>query len=381
MNPKMKKFCTCFVLLFLSVFCSCIARGGNENIATGKAPLHSREAKRVLTTLRKAAQRKRPLMGHQDALMYGQNWWINGRDSLYERSDVYEVYGQYPYVLGLDLGRIERGGERNIDQCLFRQMKGAAIAHHKRGGIVTISWHMDNPVTDSTAWDRTAGNVVKAILNDSRVHEKYLRWLDRGADFLNQLVDKKGKKIPVLFRPLHECNIESFWWSPKSCSDEDYVSLWRLTFNYLVKEKKMTQLLWVYSPYDIKSEEELTRRYPGDEYVDVIGYELYQRASKNNQDGSGSFVRSVKKGIDETVAFAKPRKKVVAFTETGFCKVTLENWWTEVMGEAIRNKNIAYIHLWRNGNRTYYYAPGPVSENNDDFVRLCKSRKIRLLKK
>ena len=144
----MRKFCICIVLMFFSAFSSCIARGGNGSFSTSKTPPHTKEANRVLATLRKAARHKTPFLGHQDALMYGQNWWINEGDSLYEKSDIYDVCGKYPFILGLDLGRIERGQERNIDRCSFRQMKEAAIMHHKRGGLVTVSWHMDNPVSD-----------------------------------------------------------------------------------------------------------------------------------------------------------------------------------------------------------------------------------------
>jgi len=377
----MKKICVCLVLLLLTSLNSCIARGSNGSVTTGKAPQHTKEAKRVLTTLRKAARHKTPFFGHQDALMYGQNWWINEQDSLFERSDVFEVCGQYPYVLGLDLGRIEKGSDRNLDRCLFRQMKEAAIKHYQRGGVVTISWHMDNPVTSGTAWDCTGGNVVNIILTDSLSRQQFLSWLDAGADFLNSLVDSKGRKIPVLFRPWHECNLEGFWWSGNACTKDEYIQLWRLTFDYLVKEKKMSQLLWVYSPYNVKTAEEIENRYPGDEYVDVIGYELYQRSQKNDQEGSIHFAESVSRGIDETVAFAKHRKKLVAFTETGFCGVPLENWWSATLGKAIKNKNIAYVHVWRNGNKTYYFAPGPEADNNDDFFRLCKNCKLRLLKK
>lgn len=378
----MKKIGACIVLMFLTAFSSCIARGGNGSVVTGKAPQHTKEAKRVLKTLRKAAQRKTPYFGHQDALLYGQNWWINERDSQFERSDVYEVCGQYPYVLGLDLGKIEKGDERNLDRCLFQQMRKAAIMHYKRGGLVTISWHMDNPVTDSTAWDRTERDVVKTILNDSLTRKKYLLWLDKGADFLNQLVDEKGRKIPVLFRPLHECNIESFWWSPSICTDEDYIALWRMTFDYYVKEKKMTQLLWVYSPYNIMSAEEIESRYPGDEYVDVIGYERYQLGALTNQIGAERFVDGVKKGLDITITFAESRKKITAFTETGFTGVPYDKWWTEALGKAVFGKKIAYIVVWRNGvSENYYFGPCLKSASAPNFKELIKGKKIKLLKR
>ena len=337
-------------------------------------------AKKVIKHLKKASKTV-PFLGHQDALMYGQNWWLKGNDTLYDKSDVYEVCGEYPFLLGLDLGRIERGGNRNIDDCLFRQMKEAAVKHYNRGGMVTISWHMDNPVSDSTAWDRTAGNVVREILNDPKTQKKYLKWLDMGADFMNQLKDKRGRKIPILFRPLHECNIESFWWSPSICSDEEYIELWKLTFDFLVNKKKMYQLLWVYSPYDIKSEGELAARYPGDEYVDVIGYERYQLGALTYKMGAERYVNGVRKGIDVTLKFAKPRKKVVAFTETGFPGVPYDKWWTEAFGKAIKGKEIAYVTLWRNGlSESHYHGPCKKSKSTQDFLKFVKGHGIRLLK-
>lgn len=376
----MKKICVCIVLMFLTAFSSCIARGGSGSVATGKSPQHTKEAKQVLATLKNAARCKSPYFGHQDALMYGQNWWINEQDSLFERSDVYEVCGQYPYVLGLDLGKIEKGNERNLDRCLFWQMRKAAIMHYKRGGLITISWHMDNPVTDSTAWDCTAGNVVRRILYEPALRKKYLLWLEKGASFFNQLVDDRGKPIPILFRPFHECNMNGFWWSGNSCSDKDYIELWKLTFDFFVNKKKMYQLLWVYSPYDIKTEQELEARYPGDEYVDVIGYERYQLGALTYKIGAERYVNGVRKGIDVTLKFAKPRKKVVAFTETGFPGVPYDKWWTEALGKAIKGKEIVYVTLWRNGkSEDYYFGPCLKSLSSPDFNHMIKKQKIKLL--
>ncbi len=365
------------VLLFIYVI-SCF---GVENDIKNESPKHTKLANKVLKTLYRASNHK-PLLGHQDALLYGQSWWIDEKDSLYEKSDVYEVCGEHPFILGLDLGRIETGGERNIDRCLFKQMKEAAIAHHNRGGIITISWHMDNPVTDSTAWDRTASNVVHKVLNDSLLHKKYLQWLDRGAEFLNQLIDPKGGKIPILFRPFHECNIEAFWWSPKSCSDEEFIALWRMTYDYFVNKKQMKQLLWVYSPYNVKTEEELEERYPGDEFVDVIGYERYQLGAFTYKMGADRFAEGARNGIDVTLNFAKPREKVVAFTETGFPGIPYDKWWTEALGRAIKKKPIAYVHLWRNGlSKTHYHGPCLNSKSTQNFIRFTKEYKIKLLKK
>ena len=134
---------------------------------------------------------------------------------------------------------------------------------------------------------------------------------------MNQLENKKGKKIPILFRPFHECNIETFWWSKNSCSEEEYIALWRMTYDYLVNEKDMKQLLWVYSPCNVHTESEISIWYPGNESVDVIGFERYQSYTKTYDEGIGDYLKDVKRGMDVTVNFAKPRAKIVAFSETG----------------------------------------------------------------
>lgn len=339
-------------------------------------------AKLMLKNLRKASLRNTPYLGHQDALLYGQDWWIDEYDSVYLKSDIYSVLNKYPFVLGLDLSGIELGRDRNFDGCLFRQMREAAIAHHKRGGIITVSWHMNNLLTKGNAWDCSSDNVVKKILQDSIMQNVFFKSLERGAIFLNSIVDEDGNRIPLLFRPWHECNINAFWWSGNACAETDYKELWKLTFNYYVKKKKMFQLIWVYSPYNIKSANELLARYPGDEYVDIIGYEKYQSMDTSFSDGAARFADEVSKGIDVTRDFSDKRGKIVAITETGFVGIPYDFWWTNALGKAILGKQIAYIHLWRNSkSKSHYHAPCPkTSSSNEDFSRFLQQNNIILLK-
>lgn len=336
-------------------------------------------AKRILKFLSDSSTSS-PLLGHQDALLYGQNWWIGNNDSLYEKSDVYDVSGQYPFILGLDLSMIENGTIKNFDGCLFRQMKEAAIVHYKRGGIVTISWHMFNPLTGGNAWDKSRSDVVYQILTNDSIKKTFFLWLDRGAEFMNQLEDENGQKIPILFRPFHECNIKSFWWSGNMCTDKEYVNLWKLVYDYYVNKKKMNQLLWVYSPYNIQTRTEIHSKYPGNKYVDIIGYERYQLGAKTYQDGAKRFVEGVSKGLDVTISYAKKRKKIVAFTECGFPGIPYDKWWTDALGKAIEGKSISYLLLWRNGvSKNRYHAPCPISKSNSNFFKFVKMCKIQML--
>ena len=47
-------------------------------------------------------------------------------------------------------------------------MRLAAIKHHERGGIVTLSWHVRNPLTGGDAWDVSSDKAVASSLPGGR---------------------------------------------------------------------------------------------------------------------------------------------------------------------------------------------------------------------
>ncbi len=86
------------------------------------------------------------MLGHQDDPVYGTTWkWDEGK------SDVLLTTGDYPAVMGFDLGKIELDSKENLDGVLFDRMRQEIIAQYKRGGIVTLSWHPWNPATGENA--------------------------------------------------------------------------------------------------------------------------------------------------------------------------------------------------------------------------------------
>ena len=113
--------------------------------------------------------------GHQDDLVYGHNWVVTDveNDPL-ERSDVRDVTGQYPMVVGFDLGGIEMGDKANLDSVDFNLMRLAAQTHIARGGIVTFSWHPRNPLTGGDAWDISSKEVVASVLERGERHDQFM---------------------------------------------------------------------------------------------------------------------------------------------------------------------------------------------------------------
>lgn len=309
------------------------------------------------------------MFGHQDDPLYGIGW--EGDDG---RSDVKSVVGDYPAVMGFDLGRIELGNEKNIDNVSFEKIRQEIIRQYQRGGMITMSWHMNNPLTNGDAWDVKKGeNAVASVLPDGQNHDKFLRWLQSAADFFNSLKTEDGTKIPIVFRPWHEHTGSWFWWGKDLCSPEEYQLLWKMTVDFM-QEKGVNNLLYAYSP-DIQGPGQIyMERYPGDEYVDILGLDGYHR---DNETGIESFQNSLNTILSFMTDEGKKRNKPIALTETGLEAIPIANWWTGVLLPIVGKYPISYVMVWRNAREreNHYYAPYPGQKSAADFIKFYHSPK------
>lgn len=322
------------------------------------------ETKQLYKNLFSVAE-KGTMFGHQDATLYGIGWKY-----VENESDVKKVTGDYPAVYGWELGHLEVGDEVSLDSIGFANIREGIQKAYSRGGVNTISWHLRNPLTGGSSWD-SADNAVHAILNDKDVAAKYREWLDRIASFMSSLTDAEGRLIPVLFRPFHEHTGSWFWWGKNYCTVEDYKALWQFTINYLRDQKKAHNLLYIYSPDRTQSVEEYMERYPGDEYVDILGLDLYHRGESTEEEYIGVVQNSLEFIKQESVK----RNKPFVFSETGLSQLTIPNWFTQVLYKAIEKHRPAYVLVWRNAYEKpdHYYAPYPGHPSCDDF---CKFRQL-----
>ena len=152
-----------------------------------------------LATRMAQLQQRGYMYGHQDDPMYGLTWkgTYAGDSAELGRSDVLELVGDYPGVMGFDLGGIEMGDARNLDSVPFQRIHDELVAHVQRGGIVTLSWHPRNPLTGSNAWDVSDTTVVRNCLPGGSVHEKFKTWMQRVGDFIETLKDDQGHSSGV----------------------------------------------------------------------------------------------------------------------------------------------------------------------------------------
>jgi hypothetical protein len=307
------------------------------------------------------------MFGHQDDLAYGADWkYIPGR------SDVKETAGDYPAIYGWELGRIEIDNPVNIDSVPFDKMKQFIREGYARGGVITISWHLNNPLTGQTAWHPAEGTMA-SILPGGEKNNLYKSWLDKIAAFMLSLKGSKGEAIPVIFRIFHELNGNWFWWGGKNSTSDELKQLWRFTESYLRDEKNVHNLLYAYNTDRFVSEEAYLDKYPGDKWVDILGFDIYQgNTIIKNEDFIGEFDKTLT--LLETIA-AK-RNKIPALTEFGYHKVPDSIWWTSVFLKTIQTHKISYALAWRNAAKEGYYVPYAGQISAGDFKKMAASGEV-----
>ncbi len=324
------------------------------------------------------------MYGHQDDPMYGLTWEYD-KDS----SDVKNVCGDYPAVMGFDLGGIEMGDAKNLDSVPFTRITEEVKNHYRRGGIITISWHPRNPVTtidgggnagqkfpEGTAWDVTDSTIVKKILAGGAYQEKFAIWMQRVSDFLATLTDDDGQKIPVIFRPWHENSGSWFWWGEKLCTVEEYKALWNMLQDKL-RADGFDNLVWSYSPgmQDNLTAEQLLARYPGDDRVDMIGLDGYQWVPEEKDQ----FIVRCKQNLTVLCEVAKEHHLIPALTECGMKNLTEPTWWTSTLYPAVNGFPISYLLTWRN-YKEEWFGPSPNKPDAPYFKEMYQKENILFLK-
>jgi mannan endo-1,4-beta-mannosidase len=186
--------------------------------------------------------------------------------------------GRYPALMGYDFMNY---GSRSRDGL---QQTEEAIAWSRRGGLVTFAWHWRVPTSPKTADERPGAfytnqtsftiPVINGALDTSSV--AYAR-INESIDLIaTELRKLSNAGVPVLWRPLHEASGNNgegwFWWGrvrndavPQAYAN---ILLWRHLYDRLVRVHGLHNLIWVWNGQD-------PAWYPGDDTVDVIGWDIY----------------------------------------------------------------------------------------------------------
>jgi mannan endo-1,4-beta-mannosidase len=340
-------------LLFLFVCALAVSAFAQKPADPNATPEATALFKRLL-----ALEDKGIMYGHQDDLMYGYDWWYD-----IGRSDIKAWVGDYPGVVGFELGELETGKARSLDSVSFVQITELVKYFHKQNGIITISWHCINPITaiwpgiktangDGSAWDvsylsANELNAVKSILPGGANNPMFRSWLDKLAKYFLTWKDESGKLIPFLFRPYHEHSGSFFWWGDTRCTDEEYAALWKYTVNYL-REKGLHNILYIYNTDKVFSQEQFLKGYPGDDYADMLAIDWYGQGDEFNTN--------VDKALNFVSTLATQKKKLAALSECGNISTDLIN--------IMKKYKLSYFLTWRNSYQANPARRRPVNEAN-----------------
>ncbi len=337
------------------------------------------ETKNLFKNLQKLLD-KGVMFGHQDDLAYGVEWKTpDGK-----KSDVYDVVKDYPAVFGWDIGHIEHKAEKNLDGIPFDKMKEYIKSVYDMGGINTISWHVDNPVTMKNSWDNT--NAVSKVLPGGANHKQYKKWMKNAANFMKHLKGTDGKQIPIIFRPYHELNGGWFWWGKDSTTTEEYVKLFRYTVDYMKNKKHVHNLIYMFNTNTFQTTAEYMERYPGDDVVDMVSFDNYHFSKPDDGDSllrqsSVKFQGQIRNGLTILDSVAKAHNKIPAFAETGYETIPQKDWWTNTLLDVVKDFKISYVLVWRNQGwqekeqKMHYYGPYQNHSSSPDFKKFYDNKR------
>lgn len=354
----------------LVVLASC-ASGKHKEVAEEET---ATPAQQLFAQLDSVAKSGHFYFGHHDDTAYGHDWtYVDGN------SDVKLVTGEYPGLMNWDLGMLEMDSARNLDGVPFEFIRKEVAKQNARGGVNAISWHPRNPVSGGNSWDVSA-SPLKILATDSLLSEKMDAWIGKAADFILSLKDADGNAIPVVFRPWHENSGTWFWWGVGNSTPEEYIDLWKRT-RKIFDEKGVDNVLWAYSPDKDLTPEQYFSTYPGDEYVDILGTDIYQFGG---EEGVEEYTRRIRQQLPYVAEEAAKRGKLVAFTETGLEGLEIPDWYTRVLLPAIQDIPVAYVCVWRNAEKNmkagHFYVPYPGHPAEADFRKFHDSGKAVFVK-
>ena len=209
----------------------------------------------------------------------------SGDNMGYESREFIEINkrtGKTPAILGLDVMNL------GISTMVDHKAGGGDMVpiqamdwYNNHNGIVTLCWHWHAPaqyleVNGQPWWrgfytDSTNFDLGKAMSGeDKEGYDAIVAELDNMAEQLKPLAEAD---IPILWRPLHEAagdprypNNAWFWWG--ASGREPYLELYKLMYDKFVNEYHLDNLIWVWNAQN-------QSWYPGDEYVDIVGYDCY----------------------------------------------------------------------------------------------------------
>lgn len=305
-------------------------------------------------------------------------------------SDIKKTTGSDPGLLGSDFMFITDDENDGTASNWYHQQEQRIIADvvqaYNKGMVNVFTWHLREPyegksfyTSEMTEFQKQ--NALSSILPGGTNHEYYKQKLQKVAEVAKNLMGSNGRLAPFVFRPFHEFDGDWFWWGKKYCTPQQFIAIWQFTVEYLRDTLNVNNILFAYSPDNgFNSSAEYLERYPGDNYVDVLGMDNYGDFDNQGQAG----VEKANKKLQIISNLAKEKVKIAAFTETGYfvtpgSNSPIPNFYSKNLYDAITNNatEIGFMMFWYNSKDTYC-VPVPGLPDTADFLAFASKPKVML---
>lgn len=216
----------------------------------------------------------------------------SGWSEIASGTDYFDISGDYTLVITKDVlkslqeGGLIIGGHDYTAVAVYLENNGTALDPNKDYAFYKADTEFD--ATNATVEGTWENKVFTEDLKNAAAYLKLLRDAD----------------IPVLWRPFHEAAGGWFWWGKDAAS---FKSLWIAMFNYF-KTEGLDNLIWVWT-----TEGNDADWYPGDQYVDIVGRDVYNKETADC--------------VSEYTSIAENYgNKIVSLSECGTVGLISEQW-------------------------------------------------------
>lgn len=216
----------------------------------------------------------------------------SGWSEIASGTDYFDISGDYTLVITEDVlkslqeGGLIIGGHDYTAVAVYLENNGTALDPDKDYAFYKADTEFD--ATNATVEGTWENKVFTEDLKNAAAYLKLLRDAD----------------IPVLWRPFHEAAGGWFWWGKDAAS---FKSLWIAMFNYF-KTEGLDNLIWVWT-----TEGNDADWYPGDQYVDIVGRDVYNKETADC--------------VSEYTSIAENYgNKIVSLSECGTVGLISEQW-------------------------------------------------------
>ncbi|MBI4092196.1 MAG: glycosyltransferase [Candidatus Levybacteria bacterium] len=187
--------------------------------------------------------------------------------------------------------------------------KNFATNIQENGSLPLITWEPWDPIS---GYDRSEAIVDQKEYRLSNIIE------GKFDDYIRQYAqDITAYRKPVMLRFAHEMNGNWYPWGSTFNKPQEYVVAWRHVHE-IFDSVGATNVTWVWSPNEIYYEKrvlyshDIATFYPGDDYVDWVGFSAFNWAGIYKQN----VWKTPKMLYSETIAELKKLNKPIMITET-----------------------------------------------------------------